>query len=208
MEKPSQELLKDIEISKQLISAIDKNHKEVEEVLILKVISKLNSDNLDDLLCELYQEKEDSLSKALDTHLPDKFLYKMSHQATLEAKAYCLELSNFGNKILDGSLSFEPKVILFHYLRIFGCLFDRSDDNYYICQHILLQFLKKLKSFYNSKSPEEQKFIVKTVFMNKENAIVEKREYLEQACKRIKVDQNSEINFIRDANIEDWVVYY
>jgi len=208
MEKPSQELLKDIEISKQLISAIYRNNKEIEDLISSKVINRMTWDNINELLDEFSQDKDNSLEKILGSESWDKFLYKKSFVATLEAKAYCLELSNFGIKILESPLTSQAKIVLFDFFRILGLLFDRSDDNYYVCEKVLRNFLAQIETFYFSLNPEEQKLINKTIFKDNENDININRNTLDRACERMKHGANTDIISVRDADVEDWVAHF
>lgn len=48
-------------------------------------------DNIDDLLYELHQDKDNRLEKIIGAKSWDKFLYKEAYVTTIEAKAYCLD---------------------------------------------------------------------------------------------------------------------
>ncbi len=208
MEKPSQEFLRDVEISKNILSAIDKNKREIENIVSSKVINRMTWDNISDLLYELHQDKDNGLENILGSEAWDKFLYKKAYDATIEAKAYCLELSKFSKTILESALENQSKIVLFDFFRLIGLLFDRSDDNYYICEYILRDFLAQLEAFYIALDPEEQKLIIKTVFKDNENEINTKRSDLDQACERMKHKANSDIISVRDADVEDWVASF
>ncbi len=78
--------------------------------------------------------------RALVTH-------EVRRDTDLSAKHYCRAVCGFGQSILESNIPFVTKSAVFYDFNIIGLLFDRSRENYYICEPSLREFLVVLRDF-------------------------------------------------------------
>jgi len=204
MEMLSKQAVDDLNKAKRLIQSILKNKEEIEHIFSE---APLNTDNIFNRnYIELPEEKISLLKQIIGEELSIAFLYyNHSGAPTLEAKVYCAEIIKFSRAILDGQFSLQVKIALMNHLNILGYLFDRGDENYYVCEHILREFICELEKFYLAQSAEDQKVIDTVLLWGHEDSIDNFKRHLDNVNEKLKNKDTGKIRFARDTDIEKWL---
>ncbi len=200
----SDEALTKFKKSRQLLQSIINNSEKIEDVFFSGPNRKFA---MGSRCIELSGNQEQQLKLILGDELSVSYLYYSgsSGAATIEAKAYCAELIRFGREMLSGPFSFRLKLALLNYTRIMGLLFDRGDENYYVCEIILRDFLDEVEGFYLAQDAENKESIIEALFWGRADKLGEIKSYLDKVHERVTANTNEHLEYVRGENIDSHI---